>query len=52
MSADGRAATQCDALVERLLQVEFKPEQRGRKIAHSCAVYLSRRPRDVTRRPL
>jgi hypothetical protein len=50
-TSDEAAAAQCDRLVERLVDVEFKPADRGKKVLAACALYLSRRPRELGRGP-
>jgi len=52
ISGDARAARSCDPLVDRLVRVDFRPPQRGKKVAVACAVYFSRRPPAVGRKPL
>src|SRR3954471_12261921 len=41
ISGDARAARSCDPLVDRLVRVDFRPPQRGKKVAVACAVYFS-----------
>jgi hypothetical protein len=52
IASDDAPASFCDVLVDRLVHVDFRPGQRGKKVAQACAVYFSRRPIAVGQKPL
>lgn len=52
ISEDATLASRCDAMLERVLRVDFNPTRNSKKLLVAAAVYFAQRPLTVRRTPL